>query len=174
MCLHLFSYYTFNDFRTEAKTWHRYTEIFHSIYYFLTLLSPSDKVRNLQVIFDSSFGFLFQVSSICSSSYCHICDLARIRCYLDKSTAIAVANALVCSRLDYCNSLLNTISKYNLKQLNSIQYSLCRIVQRCSGEHRSPHLRSLHWLPVKQRIKFKWCLLIFKNLKLGLPPYFSP
>ena len=38
----------------------------------------------------------------------------------------------------------------------------------------SPHLRSLHWLPVKQRIKFKWCLLIFKTLKFGLPPYFSP
>ena len=61
--------------------------------------------------------------------------------------------------------------------LNSIQYSLCRIVQRTSRfsrEHMSPHLRSLHWLPVKQRITFKWCLLIFKTLKFGLPPYFSP
>ena len=141
------------------------------------LLSPSDKVRNLGVIFDSSFRFSAQVSSICSSSYYHIRDFARIRRYLDKSTAIAVANALVCSRLDYCNSLLNSISEYDLKRLNSIQYSLCRIVQRTSRfsrEHMSPHLRSLHWLPVKQRIKFKWCLLIFKILKLGLPPYFSP
>ena len=72
---------------------------------------------------------------------------------------------------------LNSISKYDLKRLNSIQYSLCRIVQRTSRfsrEHMSPHLRSLHWLPVKQRIKFKWCLIMFKVLKLGLPPYFSP
>ena len=66
----------------------------------------------------------------------------------------------------------------------------------------SPHFRSLHWLPVKQRIQFKCplsssssrldsrknqfacptirslhtvcCLLIFKVLKFGLPPYFSP
>ena len=45
---------------------------------------------------------------------------------------------------------------------------------RFSREHKSPHLRSLHWLPVKQLIKFKWCLLIFKTLKFGLPPYFSP
>ena len=36
-----------------------------------------------------------------------------------------------------------------------------------------PHLRTLHWLPMKQRIKFKCCLL-FKVLKLGLPPYFIP
>ena len=38
----------------------------------------------------------------------------------------------------------------------------------------SPHLRVLLWLPVKQFIKFKWCLLIFKTLKFGLLPYFSP
>ena len=119
------------------------------------LLSPSEKVRNLGVIFDSSFRFSAHVSSVCSSSYYHIRDFARIRRYLDKPTAIAVANALVSSRLDYCNSLLNSISEYDLKRLNSIQYSLCRIVQRTSRfsrEHMSPHLRSLHWLPVKQRI----------------------
>ena len=129
------------------------------------------------MIFDSSFLFSAQVSYICSSSYYHIRDYARIRRYLDKPTAIAVANALVSSWLDYCNSLLNSISQYDLKRLNSIQYSLCRIVQptsRFSREHMCPHLRSLHWLPVKQRIKFKWCLLIFKTLKFGLPPYFSP
>ena len=86
------------------------------------LLSPSDKVRNLGVIFDSSFRFSAQVSSIC--------DFARIRHFLDKSTAMA--NALVSSRLDYCHLLLNSISKYDLKQVNSIQYSLCRIIQRTS------------------------------------------
>ena len=79
------------------------------------MLSPSDKVRNLGVIFDSLFRFSAQVSSICSSSYYHIRHFARNRPYLDKPTAIAVANALVSSRLDYCNSLLNSISEYDLK-----------------------------------------------------------
>ena len=96
------------------------------------LLSPSEKVRNLGVIFDSSFCFSAQVSSICSSSYYHIRDFARIRHYLDKPTAIAVADALVSSQLDYCNLLLNSISEYDLKRLNSIQYSLCHIVERTS------------------------------------------
>ena len=79
------------------------------------LLSPSDKVRNLGFIFNSSFRFSSQVSSNCSSSYYHIRDFARIRRYLIKSTAITVANALVCSRLDYCNSRLNSLSGYDLK-----------------------------------------------------------
>ena len=138
-------------------------------------LSPSDKVRNLGVIFDSSFRFTTQISSICSSSYYHIRDFARIRRYLDKSTAIAVAiGALVSSRLDYCNSLLSSISEYDLKRINSVQYSLCRIIQRTSRfsrEHMSPHLRLLYWLPVKQHVKFKWFLLIFKTFKLRLTHY---
>ena len=38
----------------------------------------------------------------------------------------------------------------------------------------SPHLRPLHWLPIRQHIQFKWCLLIYKVIHFDLPPYFSP
>ena len=88
------------------------------------LLSPREKVRNLRVIFHSSFRFSTQVSSICGSSYYHIRDFARIRRNLDKPTAIVVANVLVSSRLDYCNSLLNSISEYDLKRHYSADISL--------------------------------------------------
>ena len=37
----------------------------------------------------------------------------------------------------------------------------------------SPHLKALHWLPIRQRIDFKWFLLIYKFINTGLPPYFS-
>jgi len=140
-------------------------------------ISPANKVRNLGVIFDSSFNFSAQVSSICSSSYYHIRDFARIRRYLDKSTAISLANALVSSRIDYCNSLLDSISEYDMRRLRSIQYSICRIINRVSrysNDRMSPHLKSLHWLPIRQRIDFKWYLLIFKIIHYKLPPYFNP
>ena len=137
-------------------------------------LSPVENVRNLGVIFDSPFTFSPQVSSICSSCYYHIRDFARIRRYLDKSTAISVANALVGSRIDYCNSLLDSISDLDMKRLRSIQYALCRIINRTSRyskEHMTPHLKSLHWLPIRQRIDFKWFLLIYKFLNTGSPSY---
>ena len=85
--------------------------------------------------------------------------------------------ALVTSRIDYCNSLLASLSEYDMKRLCSIQYSLCRIVNRVSRyscENMSPHLKSLHWLPVKQRIDFKRYLLTYKIINSGLPPYFCP
>ena len=141
------------------------------------LISPVDKVKNLGVIFDASFNFSAHVSSICSSCYYHIRDFARIRRYLPKSTSILVANALVGSRIDYCNSLLDSISEFDIKRLRSVQYSLCRIINRTSRfsrEHMSPHLKALHWLPIRQRIQFKWFVMTYKIVNFGLPPYFNP
>ena len=65
-----------------------------------------DSIRNLGAAFDPAFSFKKHVSNICRSVFYHIRDLRRIRIHLNKATAISLANALVSSRLDYCNSLL--------------------------------------------------------------------
>ena len=64
-----------------------------------------------------------------------------------------------------------------MKRLQSIQYSLCRIIfrkSRYSKDHMSPYLKALHWLPLQQRIKFKQFCLIYKIVNHGRPSYFSP
>ena len=66
-------------------------------------ISPSDSVRNLGVIFDSDFSFHKHVSNICKSCFYHIRDLRRIRRHIPLSTAKTISNALISSRLDYCN-----------------------------------------------------------------------
>ena len=50
-----------------------------------------DSIRDLDVAFDPAFSF----KNICRSAFYHIRDLRRIRIYLNKSTAISLANALV-------------------------------------------------------------------------------
>ncbi len=138
-------------------------------------LTPVDKVRNLGVLFDAGFSFTNQVSQIRKSCSYHIRDFARVRRHLTRSVAIILANALVSSRLDYCNSLLYGITGYNLRRLEGIQNSLCRIVTRASRYSSiTPHLKSLHWLPIASRIQFKICLITFKTLLLGQPTYFVP
>ena len=136
------------------------------------LLHPSNCVRNLGVLFDSGLSFSKQIGAIRKSCYYHMRDFARIRRFLPKSVSITVANALVSSRVDYCNSLLKGCYDYDLRRLQGIQNSLCRIITRTSRfSSITPHLIDLHWLPVRQRIDFKWCLLIFKCLQTGIPPY---
>ena len=140
-------------------------------------IRPTDKARNLGVIFDADFSFSKHVVSVCRSCFVGLRDFRRIRRTLKKSTAVNVANALVSSRLDYCNSLFRSLSCRDLKKLQCVQNSLVRIVTRMpkySRAHITPVLKSLHWLPIKQRIRFKTASIIFKFLHTGTPAYFSP
>ena len=139
-----------------------------------TELRPSDQVRNLGVIFDRNFKFNKQVESISKSCRYHMRDFYRIRKYLTRDAAIKLANALVTSRIDYCNSLLGFVSERELKRLQVIQNSLARLVcKQRKFSHATPLLKSLHWLPVKYRIDYKSCLLIFKTIKFHTPSYFT-
>ena len=135
-------------------------------------LIPSDNVKNLGVIFDSDFSFTKHVSAVAKSCYYHIRDLSRIRRHLSRSTAISLANALVSSRLDYCNSLFYSLSQKQQKRLQNIQNTLCRVITRTSRfSSISHHMKSLHWLPVRSRVLFKLGLLIFKSIHNGIPNY---
>ena len=99
-------------------------------------------------------------------------DIRRIRHLLPLSTATALANSLVSSKLDYCNSLYSGISQTNLNKLQRIQNSLARVITNTSKyQHITPTLKKLHWLPIKQRIDYKICLLTYKTLTNQQPTY---
>ena len=70
-----------------------------------TILSPTDSTRNLGVIFDKDLSLKHHISTICKSSYYHIRQIRQVRSSLDINSAIILANSLVSSKLDYCNSL---------------------------------------------------------------------
>ena len=76
------------------------------------------------------------------------------------------------SKLDYCNSLYNGISQANLNKIQRIQNTLARVVTNTSKFERiTPILKKLHWLPIKQRIDYKLCLLTNKTLQIQQPTY---
>ena len=126
---------------------------------------PAKSARNLGVIFDKNFNFRSHISAICSSCIYHIWDLQRIRRHLDLDSAKLLANGLVSSRLDYCNSFFPGIAETDLTKLQRVLNRLTRVVTKSPPFTRSvPLLRSLHWLPVKYRVHFKICLLTYKAL----------
>ena len=88
---------------------------------------------------------------------------------------VLVANCLVSSHLDYCNSLFRSLSKFNLRKLQCIQNNAARIVSNTSRYTSiTPVLKKLHWLPVEQRMVFKTATLVYKFLHTGFPRYFAP
>ena len=83
-------------------------------------ISPSVEVKNLGVTFDSDNSFDNQVAKVCRTCYYHLRDLRRILKFFSDETAILLANAMVSSRLDCCNSLLYGVSKSNIAKLQRV------------------------------------------------------
>ena len=138
-------------------------------------LHPTKSVRNLGVWFDSDFSFSKHIQNVCKSCFIQLRDFRNIRQFLTHDAAVSVTNAFVSSRLDYCNSLFRSLSKFNLHRLQSIQNSAARIVTNSSKYTRiTPVLRKLHWLPVQFRSEFKLATLVYKFIHTGFPKYFAP
>ena len=107
------------------------------------IIPVSSSARNLGFIFDSDMSFSEQINSVSKSCHFHIRDIRRIRHLLPLSTATALANSLVSSKLDYCNSLYSGISQANLNKLQRIQNSLARVITNTSKyQHITPTLKN--------------------------------
>ena len=91
-------------------------------------ISPINIVNNLGVTFDLGNTFTGHITKVCRACNYHLIDLRRIRIFLSVETAALLANSLISNRLDYSNSLLHGISKYNVAKLQKIQNALCRIM----------------------------------------------
>ena len=106
---------------------------------------------------------VFRSFEIIKACFLQMRDRRRIRKYLTPEVAVLAANALVSSRLDYCNSLFRGLSGFNQHKLQSIQNTLARIVtNHRKYAHVTPILQKLHWLPVKYRCIFKTATLVYK------------
>ena len=140
-----------------------------------TDLTPSNNARNLGVIFDDDLSLNKHITSICQTSFLYIRQLRQIRSSLDKNSAIILANSLVSSRIDYCNSILFGLPDCVIHRLQRVQNALARVVMASvkRRDHITPILHELHWLPVKQRIIFKIATLTFKTLQNQQPRYLS-
>ena len=69
-------------------------------------------------------------------------------------------------------TLLPGLRKDHINKLQLAQNSAARLLTGTrKREHISPILRSLHWLPIPERIDFKLLLLTFKSLNDVAPPY---
>ena len=105
-------------------------------------VSPAQSVRNLRVVFNSNFDLSNHVSKVIKSIGVHARDLYRICLLLDLNTSVLFANALVSNRFDYCNSLFLLLTDFELRRLQLVQNSLCRVVTRRSKfSHISPQLK---------------------------------
>jgi hypothetical protein len=132
----------------------------------------SSSVRNLGAFLDSKMNMDQHVNSLCRSTYAQLRQIGRIRQYINTDATKTLVNALVTSRLDYCNALLYGIPQHTINKLQVVQNTAARIITRTSKySHITPILKDLHWLPVQYRVNYKIMTLTFKALHGQSPAY---
>ena len=73
---------------------------------------------------------------------------------------------------NYCNPLLSGCPQSVIRQLQRVQNNAARLILRLrKTEHISPHLASLHWLPVSERIHYKISTIVYNTVYTTLPRY---
>ena len=128
-------------------------------------------VPNLGTWFDNHLSMKTAINNTCQSGLYHLHDIGRIKRFRKRKKK-SIVQAIVMSRIDYCNSLLYGVAATNLSNLQRMQNAAVRLV--CSlpryGHVTSSSIR-LHWLPIKFRINFKIVMLCFKSIHGHAPNY---
>ena len=96
------------------------------------IISPVDCVRNLGVHMDQHLTMTHHVTAVCAACNYHLYRLSSIRHYLTTEATKSAINALVTSRLDYCNSLLVNLPASQILRLQRVQNNAARLITRTS------------------------------------------
>ena len=137
-----------------------------------TTIAISDKAKNLGVILDNTFAMEHQINAVVKAMYFEIRNISRMKSILSYDSVKTLVTSLVLSRLDYCNSLPAGITEQkNSKQQKAQNCAVRLILRKPRSESATSMLKTLHWLPVKARIKYKISVLCYNTLHSSMPSY---
>ena len=128
------------------------------------VVNVSSSVPYLHAFFDEGTSMSYHVNCLVRSCFYHLRRIKFIRRSLTKTATKMLVNSFIISRVDYCNSILAGIPKYQISRVQSILNVEARVIYgQTRFDHVTPTMRDrLHWLRVPERIQFKRCLLVYK------------
>ena len=139
-----------------------------------TVVVRSKCVKLLGVLLDENLTFKRHIAAKARIAALAMYNIRKLRQYLDTSTCLKLANALVFAHMDYCNSLFVNLPKSTLAPLQRIQNLTAKIIlNRSKYDSSTEALKELHILPVSVRSEFKMLVLVFKSLHGLAPSYLS-
>ena len=134
----------------------------------------SDTVKNLGVTLDCHLSLKTHVLNLVRTANFEPRRISSNRRLLTTEATATLVSAFILSRLDYWNSLLSGCPRSLIRRLQKVQNNTARLILGISKrEHISPHLASLHWLPIDSRINYKLACICYNCMSTNSPPYLS-
>lgn len=136
------------------------------------IIECKQTAKLLGVKFDNFLTFKEHITTVAKISFNFLRNLYKIRNYISESTATLIVNAFICSKLDYCNSLLYGCPKYSIKKLQNIQNASVRFIKKLPKHaHITNERKKLHFLTINYRIIFRICCYTHKCIYGSAPQY---
>ncbi len=136
-------------------------------------ITPSKTARNLGVVIDDKLNFSDHIAKTARSRRFALYNIRKIRPFFSEHATQLLVQALVLSRLDYCNALLAGLPANSIKPLQLIQNAAAWLIfNELKRRHVTPLFINLHRLPIAARIKFK-ALFAYKTTTGSAPLYLN-
>ena len=116
-----------------------------------------NNIRILDVQLDSNLDMRKHISWVASTCFFHLRRLRQMRKILSREHRQRLGSAVILSRIDYCNAFLVELPDVSLLPLRRVMNVAARFVADLGPrEQISRKMRELYWLPIRQRIDFKF------------------
>ena len=112
-----------------------------------TAVRPVSTVRDLGIMLDAEVTMSTHVSAVVGTSFAALCRIRSVRRSTPRraSASLTVIQALVVSKVDYCNSVLAGVSDTLLRRLQFVLNITARLILSArKSEYITPLLRELH------------------------------
>ncbi len=123
---------------------------------------------------DDKLNFTDHITNTAQLCRFALYNIKKIRPFLSEHATQLLVQALVLSRLDYCNALLAGLPASSIKPLQLIQNAAARLIfNEPKRTHVTPLFINLHWLPIAARITFKALMFAYRTTSGSAPLYLN-
>lgn len=137
-------------------------------------VKKSHSIKYLGVHLDESLTLKQQINAKSRAALFNLSRIRTIRKYLDVENTQTLVSCLVLSHIDYASTLYYGLPSCDINKLQRVQNMAAKLVlNRSKYDSSTDSLKTLHWLPVRERIKYKIAVYVFKCLNNLAPSYLS-
>ena len=138
-----------------------------------TIITPSQKVKNLGVYMDCSLTFNAHIDELRKKVTGTLLYLNRVCERFEFDCRVMVVQSLVMSILNYCLRVWGSTNKTQMERVKKLQNFAAKVAVGGAKkyDHVTPIFKKLKWLPVETKYFYDICVLVFKIRHNLLPEW---
>ena len=164
-----------NDDKTEVMEIVIYQNCVNSVKLADVIITPTDNAKHLGFKFDDQLSLIFKLVQWFRNATWISGTITELALNWH-SLKVQLVHGGVLFLIDYCNAVYGGLSEEDLQRLQKVQNSAVRFIfglKLSDHQHIMPYLKQLHFLPVKHRIQYKLCVMVFKCINNMAPTYLT-